>query len=141
MAGQSVANPHITEPTTDLHTLSKQALRRYGDFAPDSADGQTFLMFIEFANQIINDIRVHPYWPQNTPLDYYTSITDTRPIPDRVVIAGLLFHYALQQFSEKAKTYGPLYFSTLNQALYEALYGNAPIRVEVMDGGSRGGRS
>jgi hypothetical protein len=141
MAGRSVSNPHISEPTSDIQTLARQALRRYGDFAAGTAEGEVLLMFLEFANLVISDIRRHPYWPENEPLDFYESMTDARPIPDRVIIAGLLFHYAAQQLSAKAEIYRPLYTATLNEALYDAKYGNSPLAMTVMDGGSRGGRA
>jgi hypothetical protein len=64
MAGRSVSNPHISEPTSDLQTLARQALRRYGDFAAGTAEGEVLLMFLEFANLVVSDIRRHPTGPK-----------------------------------------------------------------------------
>jgi hypothetical protein len=141
MPESSASNPQITDKFSDLQTLTTQALRRYGDFAPGSASGDVTLMFIEFANMVVDEVRSHPYWPEDTPLDYYTSPTDVRPIPDPVVLAGLLFHYSIQQLSNKAQAYQPAYARALNQQLHYAIRGNERPRFVVQDGGSRGGRS
>jgi hypothetical protein len=125
-------NRRIRENHSPLDTLAMQALRRYGDFSPGTVDGDTILMFIEFANMVIDEVRAHPYWP-NTPLPYYEAITDARPIPDPVIIAGLLFHYAVQQQSDKAESYAPLYYKALNLHLWQQLNGNTPIRMRQVD--------
>jgi len=109
--------------------------------------GDTILMFLEFANLILDEVRAHPYYEDAytkglmTDLDYYTSQTDIRPLPDAIIIQGLLYHYAVQQMSQKAQTYMGQYARTMNQRLLGILRGHGPITLEVMDGGSRGGRS
>lgn len=133
MAGASIQNPHLEEPRSSVQTLTASALRRFGDFAPGSVSGDVGLMFLEFANLIIEDIRAHPYWPKDQALDYYTHPTDKRPIPDDVVTAGLLAHYAIQQGSEKAQVYLPLYYRTLNARLWQMANGNTPIRMRPYD--------
>ena len=135
MAVQSNVNPHIRDTYSPLETLAMQALRRYGDFSPGTVDGDVMLMFIEFANMVIDDIRMHPYWDKEEP-EYYTSQSEMRPIPDPVIIAGLLFHYAAQQQSAKIQSYAPNYFRTLNQQLWRIKNGNTKIRGRVVDGGS-----
>ncbi|CAK9091020.1 Uncharacterized protein SCF082_LOCUS42900 [Durusdinium trenchii] len=84
------------------------------------------------ANEIVEDVRAHPYW-QSGQIDYYTDIEEVRPIPDQIVINGILFKFSEQQMSEKARLYGPKYFSTMSQILWERLNGNAPINVHVVD--------
>jgi hypothetical protein len=135
VAVQSNVNPHIRDEYSPLETLAMQALRRYGDFAPGTVDGDVILMFIEFANMVIDDIRMHPYWEGDDP-PYYTSQSETRQIPDPVIIAGLLFHYAAQQQSSKIQSYAPNYFRTLNQQLWRLKNGNTKLRGMVVDGGS-----
>ena len=99
----SQTNPQITDGKTPLRTLSMQALRRFGDFNATTVDGDVLLMFIEFANMIIDDIRMHPYAPRTTysttsgddtttstsidPLTYYKSIDESRNIDDQIVVA------------------------------------------------------
>lgn len=112
-----------------------QALRRYGDFHPGTVDGDVMLMFIEFANLIIDEIRMHPYH-DNTDIDYYQSITDVREIQDPIIVAGLLFHYATQQVSDKIEIYMGNYYRTLNQRLWERHNGNTVINLYTVDGGT-----
>lgn len=129
----SVANPHREEPNSSLQTLTQSALRRFGDFAPGAAGGDLHLMFLEFANLVIEEIRAHAYWPPEVPLNYYTHPTDARPVPDDVMVAGLLAHYAIQQGSEKTQVYLPLYFRTMNARLWQAKNGNTPIQMRPRD--------
>jgi hypothetical protein len=127
----SNANPHISTPS-DLQTLIVQALNRYGDFAAGATAGELGPMFLNFANEVIEDIRVHPYW-QGGDLNYYVALTDTRPIPDHILILGLLAKYALQQTSQKASIYVPQYNKMLSGYLFERLYGNAPLQMKPRD--------
>jgi len=148
----SQTNPQVTNGKSPLRTLSMQALRRFGDFNATTVDGDVLLMFIEFANMIIDDIRMHPYAPRTTysttsgdntttstsidPLSYYKSIDESRDIDDQIIVSGLLAHYSLQQSSDKIKIYMPNYQRTLNQQLWKALNGNTSIRLRVVDNGS-----
>lgn len=148
----SQTNPQVTNGKSPLRTLSMQALRRFGDFNANTVDGDVLLMFLEFANIIIDDIRMHPYAPRTTvsntsgsttttstninPLSYYLSVDESRDVDDQIIVAGLLAQYSLQQSSDKVKIYMPNYQRTLNQQLWRALNGNTPIRLRVMDDGS-----
>lgn len=131
----SDTNPHIREKFSPLETLMLQALRRYGDYNPGTVDGDVMLMFLEFANMIIDEIRQHPYH-DNTDIDYYESISEFREINDQIIVAGLLYHYALQQGSEKVQFYLPSYNTTLNRQLWNKKNGNTKIRMTVVDGGT-----
>ena len=135
MAAQSDTNPQIKDGNSPLQTLAMQALRRYGDFHPGTVDSDVILMFIEFANMVIDEIRQHPYH-DNTDIDYYTSPTDTRPVKDIIIVSGLLFHYATQQGSEKISLYMPTYYSTLNRELWNKKNGNTKIQLTVVDNGT-----
>lgn len=144
----SALNPQIAPGiNSDIQSLTMQALRRYGDFVPGSIDGDVILMFIDFANLIIDEIRAHPYYVEAykqgkvAPLTYYVAATDSRPVPDVVIIAGLLYHYANQQGSNKVQAYMPSFARTLSQQLWGILHGHDRIEMNVVDGGSRGGRS
>lgn len=119
----SESNPHIRDKFSPLETLIFQALRRYGEYAPGSVDGETILMMIEFANLVVEDVRRHPYW-DGTELDYYESQHDVRPIPDPIVVAGLIAHLAIQQSSQKSQIALPLYYRLLNQTLHSRNIGN-----------------
>jgi hypothetical protein len=128
----SANNPHLSEPYSALETLTIQSLRRYGDMHPGTVDGEVMMMFIEFANLVIEDLRGHPYW-DNPEIDYYTHPSETRPIPDSIVVSGLLYHYAVQQQSSKIEAYGPMYFKQMNRILYQRKYGSGKIEMSPWD--------
>jgi hypothetical protein len=125
-------NPHLQDPHSNLEALVMQALRRYGDMHPGTVDGEVMMMFIEFANYVIEELRAHPYW-DNLEMDYYIHMTDVRPIPDPIMVSGLLYQYAIQQQSNKVEAYGPMYFKTMNRILYNRKYGNAEIEMAPWD--------
>ncbi len=128
----SVNNPHISEPYSDLEALIFQALRRYGDMHPGTVDGEVMLMFVEFANLVIEDLRGHAYW-DNPEIDYYTHPQQQRAIPDSIMVSGLLYHYSVQQQSNKIEAYGPMYFKMMNRILYQRKYGSGPIEMSPWD--------
>ena len=152
MAETSNTNPHIRTKYSPLRTLAMQALRRFGDFNASTVDGDVVLMFLEFANMVIDDIRQHPYAARTTTttttngqtvttttanaIDYYTSPDETREIDDQIIVAGILAHYAVQQGSEKMQIYMPNYYRTLNQQLWNELNGNTRIKLRVVDDGT-----
>ena len=112
-----------------------QSLRRYGDMHPGTVDGEVIMMFVEFANLVLEDLRSHPYF-DNIEVDYYTHPTEHRNIPDQIMVAGLLYNYAVQQQSNKVEAYGPMYFRTMNRILYNRKYGNSKIEISPHDRGS-----
>ena len=125
-------NPHLTEPFSTLEALVMQTLRRYGDMHPGTVDGEVMMMFVDFANLIIEDLRAHPYW-ENPEIDYYVHMQETREIPDPIMIAGLLYQYSIQQQSNKIEAYGPMYFKTINRILYNRKYGSGQIEIRPWD--------
>tara|TARA_R110002074_G_scaffold1752_1_gene10345 strand:+ start:3383 stop:3913 length:531 start_codon:yes stop_codon:yes gene_type:complete len=127
---------NLEEPFSSLETLSRQILRRYGDMHPGTVDGDVILMFIEFANFIIEDLRAHPYWDSRD-IDYYKHPEEVREIPDIVISAGLLFFYSEQQNSKKADTYGARYYRTMNSVLYNRKYGHQKIEMQAVDRGDQ----
>lgn len=136
-AANQQSNPHIRDDHSPLDTLSMQALRRYGDFSPGTVDGDTILMFIEFANMVVDDVNTHPYREGKPAIPYYTSVADARAIPDPVVIAGLLAYYANQQLSQKVESYFPLYYRAMNNHLWLQLNGNTSIQLRQVDESTR----
>lgn len=130
-------NPHLAEGGfSPLDALVRQALRQYGDFAVSTVDGELALMLMEFANLVLDEIEQHPYWTADEELEPYQALTDIRPVPDPIIVSGLLAHLSIQQQSEKQKTYFPLFQRMLNSQLWRRLNGNTAIRVRPMDGGS-----
>lgn len=141
VVAQSVSHSHITDDFAPLEQLAIRALGRYGDFHPGTVIGDVSMMFLDFANEVIEDLRQHPYWGMlaqrdGITLNYYTALADKRPIPDPIVVAGLLYHYSLQQQSTKAEVYGPMYTRTMNSILWDRLNGNTAIQLRVVDDGA-----
>jgi len=148
MAETRDLSPHIpNKNNSPLEYLTMSALRRFGDFHPASVDGEVMMMFLEFANQILDEVRGHPYWdhPADTAkveLDYYVHPSDIRPVNDNIMIAGLLFAYSVQQGSDKVAVYAPAYYRVMNSELWDRLNRtdndgaggfNTPIRLRVVD--------
>jgi len=125
-------NPHLNSPHSNLEALVFQTLRRYGDMHPGTVDGEVMMMFVEFANLILEDLRSHPYW-DNPEIDYYTHPSETRDIPDNIMVAGLLYHYSVQQQSNKIEAYGPMYFKMMNRILYYRKFGSGKIEMSPWD--------
>lgn len=132
MSETSDSNPHIADGYSPLETLIQQALRRYGEFDPGSIDGDVSMMFIEFANMVVDEVRMHPYH-DGSPIKYYKSIQDVREIPDPIVISGLVFYYSGQQGSSKMQLAAPMYFRQMNQALWRKRNGNTKLRMRIVD--------
>lgn len=128
----SANNPHLNSPYSNLEALVMQSLRRYGDMHPGTVDGEVMMMFVEFANLVIEDLRGHPYW-DNPEINYYTHPSEILPIPDNIMVNGLLYHYAVQQQSNKIEAYGPMYFKMMNRVLYHRKYGSGAIEVSPWD--------
>lgn len=126
-------SPHIRDEFSPMETLAMRALRRFGEGAPSTMDAETMLMFIDFANAIIDDIYEHPYWDK-TPLQYYQHQSETRPIPDSLMLAGLLSKYSVDQASQRAQRYEAEYFKRMNQVLLRRKYGpNASFELQAVD--------
>lgn len=136
MVDTSPLSPHLSDQYSPLSALIASALRRFGAFPSAKVDGNTTLMFVELANEVIDDIRSHPYWDK-TSIKYYTSQEEVRSIPDPIMRAGLIAKYAIQQQSDKASTLVPIYYRTLNQELWRIKTDAATqIQMTVMDDGS-----
>lgn len=116
-------SPQITDKYAPLDVLTLRALRRYGEMAPSTVDGETTIMFMDYANSILDDIMEHPYWQKGVELAYYTHQTETRPVPDTLLLAGLIAKYALDQASAKAQRYEADYYKRLNQVLARVKFG------------------
>jgi hypothetical protein len=135
MAENSNTNPQVRDKNTPLQTLVHQALRRDGVFEAGTISGDVALMFIEFANIVVDEVRSHPYH-DGSPLDYYVDLTDARDIPDPIIVAGLLWQYALQQGSERISFYMPSFYKTMNQLMWYRMNGNTALQMRVVDNGT-----
>jgi hypothetical protein len=139
--GFSSSSPHLQTPYSTLDDLVMRALRQYGESNPGVIDGDVMSMFIDFANEIIEEMRQHPYWTGGE-INYYRHQSETRPIPDVIMIAGLQYYYAVQQESEKVASKGPRYFRTMNRTLYNRWKGPARPELQAFDRDNTGaGRS
>jgi hypothetical protein len=129
-------NPHIRDEFSPLDALMRAALRRYGEFSTETIDGDVALMVIEMANEIIDDIRQHPYASaEDIALPYYTSLQDARPVNDTIIRSGLLARVADQQQSETTGTRYAQYYRHMNSLMWRKLNGNTAIHLrQVGDG-------
>ncbi len=124
-------SPHLTDSDySPLEALALRALKRFGESAPSTVDAETMLMFIDFANEMVADIRNHPYYDNTIELRDYTHVQDNRPVADIIVVAGLLYRYAEQQDSRKQEKYEGRYWHLLNQGMYY-LMTNGSINLEL----------
>lgn len=131
-------NPQLSAAATSpLETLARQALRRYGDNAAGVVEAEALLMFIELANLVVDDFRMHPYGTSDDLLvAYYAALQDARPIPDNIMVQGLLFQYALQQADERMQLYSGQYYKTLNTEMLRRKDGMKKYKFIPTDGGS-----
>lgn len=112
--------PHLSdEEFSSLDQLAMRMLRRFGETHAGTVDGETVMMMIELANDVIDEVSAHPYWDKSKPLPYYTHYSERRPVPDNVMLNGLMAFYAEQQFSEKAEMYRAKFFHVMNRTLAE----------------------
>ena len=131
-------NPHLSAAVNSpLETLARQALRRYGDNAAGVVEAEALLMFIELANLVVDDFRMHPYGTSHDHLvEYFQSLQDARAIPDNIMVQGLLFQYALQQADDRMQIYSGQYYKTLNTEMLRRKDGVKRYKFIPTDGGS-----
>ena len=129
------ANPHIRDDYSPLSAIIMQVIRRDGEFHPSTIDAELAYMFLEFANEIVDDVLTHPYHTGEA-IDYYTAIDEARPIEDTILHAGLHARYATQQGKGSMQYLVPMYARKLNQRLWHKLNGNTPIQMHIPDGGT-----
>lgn len=132
------SNPHIRDDYSPLDALAKKALTIYAEFNPHTIDSDTLLLFVELANEVVGDVNTHPYRSNVAAIPEYVSPTDAREIDDRIMQAGLIAYYAMQQASAKVQLYVPAYYKRLNRTLWHALSGGSgPIQMRVTDDGTK----
>lgn len=128
----------ITDEYAPLDVLALRALRRYGESSPSTVDAETMLMFMDYANSVLDDVMEHPYWKKGVEIPYYNHITERRNIPDNIMLLGLLAKYAADQTSAKAQRYEMEYFKRLNQILFRTRFGvGAQFEMQVVDYGDK----
>lgn len=129
---ESALNPPIRDEFSPLDQLIDQALRRMGEYAPGTVSASMKLMFLDFANMVVEEVRTHPYH-EGEAIPYYTALTEARPIPDTIMLNGLVFHYKTHAGDANAPLAGSFFYRSLNGILYERTYGNTPIEVRPRD--------
>lgn len=128
----SSQNPHLAEPYSPLETLIEDAYSDFGNMSVDTLDGTVKKMLLRWANRIVEDMRIHPYFGIPD-LDYYLNLQDTRPIPDMIMQLGLLYHYSKWQKSASAGTALVEYRNMTNQILYQRKFGSGKIQMNTVD--------
>lgn len=133
MAKKSTS-PQIVNPYAPLEQLSLRAIKRYGEMAASTVEGEVQMMFIDYANSILDDIMQHPYWEKGKEITYYTHQTEARAVPDTVMVAGLLAKFSVDQESKKAGQYIGEYYLRLNQVLARWKFGvGAEFEMQAVD--------
>lgn len=130
MAGGDTS-PQIKDGFSPLEQVALRAIRRYGESSPSTGDGESMLTMVDMANEVIDDLLVHPYWPEGVTIPYYESQFEARDIPDNLLQSGLLAKIAIDLQSKKAPAYTNAYISRMNSILYRMKYGPAPARPEM----------
>ena len=123
MAQKKSTSPHIVNPYAPLEQLTLTALKRYGEMSASTVEGEVQLMFLDYANTILDDVMAHPYWPVGQEVQYYNHQTEARGVPDTVMVAGLLAKFSMDQESRKAGKYEAEYYNRLNQVLARWKFG------------------
>ena len=103
-----------------------RALRRYGETSPSTVEPELLLTFLDYANWIVDQIHVHLYNPVGNEIDYYTHITESRDIPDHVVVAGLLYKHAFDNGSQKTGGYLSEFQNAMGAVLHRKRFGASP---------------
>jgi hypothetical protein len=117
------ANPQIVSPYSPLEKLAQTAMRRMGETAVSTADGEVMLDFLSYANAIIDELHVHPYWPKGLSIPYYTHVSDARPIQDTIMSPNLLWRFAADQGSKKAPMWQAEGYRAMNTVLTTQKFG------------------
>lgn len=135
MAGTDAStSPHIRDEFSPMESLALRALRRYGDMSVSTTDGETILTFIDYANSVLDDVMGHPYWKKGVVVPYYKHQEEARPIPDNIMIEGLLAKLAVDKESKKARQYMATYFSSMNSVLLRTKFGvGAEFSLQAVD--------
>lgn len=127
-------SPQIADDFAPLDALVLRTLRRYGEMSPSTTDAEAMLMFMDYANAIVDDVMEHPYWQKGVGIPYYNHTTEKRSVPDNIMIAGLLAKYAFDKSSQKAGKYEQDYYKRLNQVLARVKFGvGAEFSIQVID--------
>ena len=124
-------HPPVRDDHSPLQSLITSVLRRFGAFNPDVVQGDVALMFLEMANEIINDWNLHPYTEDLDVVPDYVDVNEAREIPDRVMFQGLLFLYLSQQGSERTGFEQDRYYQTLNEEAYKIYSGGKSVKIKM----------
>jgi hypothetical protein len=123
MATSLSTSPQIKDDYAPIDVLMLRAIRRYGDMSPSTTDAENVNMFIDYANSVLDDVMEHPYWEKGYTIPTYKHSTESRPVPDALMLAGLLAKYAIDKTSVKAAKYEADYYKRLNQSLLRTKFG------------------
>lgn len=119
-------SPHIKNGSSPLEQLVMRAMRRYGETSPSTMEPESLLTFLDHANWIIDQIHVHPYNPTGNEIAYYTHLTESREIPDHMIVAGLLYKHAYDNGSSKTGGYLAEFQNIMGATLHKARFGVSP---------------
>jgi len=127
--------PNVTSGGKYAHLseLMAMGLVIFGDSNVDMIDGALAHLMLKFANDIVDEVNMHPYREGMDQIARYISIEDKRPIDDHIMMDGLAAAYAKHQRSDKAIVLMSDYYKTMNRKLWQERNGNTPIDVRAFD--------
>jgi hypothetical protein len=133
---QTTTSPHISDgATSPLDVLARRALRRYGEMSPSTVEADTILGFLDYANEIIDDVLAHPYTEKGTSIPYATHQSEkVSAIPDHIFVSGMLFRHARDQKSKATARFEGDYYQKLNQLMTRVKFGvGAQFEMQAVD--------
>ena len=105
--------------------------------APSTADAETILSFLDYANMVLDDVMSHPYWKKGVEIPYYNHQTEVRDVPDTIMQTGILAKMAVDKQSVKAQRYEADYYNRLNQVMARIKFGvGAQFELTAVDYGT-----
>jgi hypothetical protein len=133
-------SPHLVDGSSPLEAIVLRALRRYGEAAPSTMEGEAILVFIDHANAVLDDLMIHPYWDKGLSIPYYEHQSERRDVPDSLMLAGVLSKMAVDMGSQKAQRYEQEYFARMNAVLLRRKFGaSASYELQAVDYPNVGG--
>ena len=93
------------------------------DTIPQNTEGDEYMTLAITPKDATNKLKIDVVWHGSSGAS------------SGIMVAGLLYHYSVQQQSNKVEAYGPMYFRTMNRILFNRKYGNAKIELSPLDRG------
>ena len=122
---------------TPLREIIDNVLVIFGENAPDTVEGADINIFLNYANRVIDAIRIHPYFPgEPDDIPYFQSLDETRPIKDVIIEKGLLYEMAKSTGDERMQNFMGDFRDTIATIYMTERHGNKPFSMRIVDDGT-----